>query len=225
MTYFRQISSAASDRFSYLLADMDRRQAVIIDPAEDQGGLYLSLLAEIQVRLVRILLTHSHGEPMPGVDRIAAQTKAPVSGGEGLVSSLVDQSLADGALVDFGDEVLHTRLTPGHTAGCTSYLWRDRVFTGDTLLIDDCGSLDTADSDPGALFDSLTRRLLTLPDETLVYPGRNGAGRRVSCIGEQRSGNRFLTGVTRDEFIAIQSQRRAHPFQDPPTFKRSFHHD
>jgi glyoxylase-like metal-dependent hydrolase (beta-lactamase superfamily II) len=73
-------------------------------------------------------------------------------------------------------------------------------------LIGDCGATDAADSDAGMLFDSLTRRLLTLPDETLVYPAHDFFGRRVSCIGEARENNPKLTGITRDEFILRQRQ-------------------
>jgi glyoxylase-like metal-dependent hydrolase (beta-lactamase superfamily II) len=82
------------------------------------------------------------------------------------------------------------------------YHWRDRVFTGDTLPIVARGTATTDNEDPGSLFDSLTRKLLTLPDETLVYPGHDFAGRRVSCIGEERDANPVLTGASRDEFIA-----------------------
>jgi glyoxylase-like metal-dependent hydrolase (beta-lactamase superfamily II) len=81
-------------------------------------------------------------------------------------------------------------------------LWRDRVFTGDTLLIGDCGSSTGDGGDAGVLYDSITRKLLTLADETLVYPAHDHAGRRVSCIGEQRAANSKLAGTTRDEFIA-----------------------
>ena len=79
MAFFRQIPSTSGERFAYLLADMDKREAVIIDPAEDQTLLYLSLLAEIQVRLVRILVCHSHGPDLPGVEKLRQRTGAPVS--------------------------------------------------------------------------------------------------------------------------------------------------
>jgi hypothetical protein len=84
-------------------------------------------------------------------------------------------------------------------------LFRSRVFTGDALLIGDCGSTDEPGSDPGVLYDSLTRRLLALPDEVLVYPARDCSGRRVSCMGEEREVNPKLKGTTRDEFIALQT--------------------
>ncbi|GAB2180190.1 hypothetical protein DLREEDagrD3_04130 [Denitratisoma sp. agr-D3] len=208
MCYFRQIVSVESGTLSYLLADMDRRQAVLIDPAEAQVAVYLSLLNEIQAQLVRILLTHCHDGQTPGIERLMARTGASLCGNQPPSPGQNCIRLAHGDLIACGDELIRARLTPGHTAGCVSYLWRDRIFTGDTLLIDDCGDTDGADSDAGTLFDSLTRQLLTLPDETLVYPARSESGRMVSCIGEQRSRNPYLAGVTRDEFIAAQGQRK-----------------
>jgi len=207
MAFFRQIPSTSGEHFAYLLADMDKREAVIIDPAEDQTLLYLSLLAEIQVRLVRILVSHSHGPALPGVEKLRQRTGTPVSASAETPLSQIDMPLTDGAAIPFGDEVILARATPGHTRGCTSYLWRDRVFTGDALLIDDCGSSTEKNSDSGVLFDSLIQRLLTLPDETLVYPAACNGGRQVTSIGEQRSRNPRLAGVTRDEFIAGQERR------------------
>lgn len=219
MAYFRQIASARTGRFSYLLADMGRREALVIDPADDQVVLYLSLLTEIRTKLKSILLTHCHGALPEGVTGLAAATAAPVrsaAGEHGL-------PLGDGESVAFGDEPLVAMHTPGHTRDSVCYLWRDKLFTGDTLLIDDCCATEDTAGDPGILFDSLARRLLTLPDETLVYPGRLTAGRQVSSIGEQRQRNACLAGVTRDEFIAAQEQRRTltPPLNQPPSFRRT----
>ena len=227
MTYFRQMASADGDTLSYLLADLDRRLAVLIDPAADQATLYLALLAEIQARLTHVLLTHSHDAAPDGLTRLLARSGATLCANQrtcqGLETTLACQPLTQGDVVACGDEVIRIILTPGHTAGCASYLWRDRAFTGGALLIDDCGSTDGSDSDPGALYDSLTRQLLTLPDETLIYPGRSSAGRLVSSIGEQRRRNPSLVGLTRDEFIAAQRLRTLSPPQPFQQLQRIHH--
>lgn len=207
MTYFRQLVSADGLGFSYLLADLDKRKAVLIDPVLDRLPLYLSLLEDIKVRLVHVLLTHVHGGNLLAGDRLKAGTGAKLGLGAYAEVKGADGALQDDSLVDFGDEVLMVRFTPGHTQGCTSYIWRDRVFTGDALLIDDCGECDENGADPGMLYDSLSQRLLVLPDETLVYPARTCDGRRVTCIGEQRLRNPRIAGVSRDEFIAAQARR------------------
>jgi glyoxylase-like metal-dependent hydrolase (beta-lactamase superfamily II) len=185
---------------------MDKREAVLIDPVDEQTTLYLALLDELQVRLTHILLTHVHAPSAPAAETLHRSSGAHLAAGAQSGLRNADRLLHDGGHIVFGDELLRAWCTPGHTRGCISYLWRDRVFSGDTLLIGDCGATDSADSDAGTLFDSLTRRLLTLPDETLIYPAHDFCGRRVSCIGEAREKNPKLTGITRDEFILRQRQ-------------------
>lgn len=209
MAHFRQFSSARG-RYSYLLADVERREALLIDPDDALGALYLGVLDELQARLVLMLLTHSHaGRPMPG-SGLRAATGAMLAMAEPDTVTAV-RGLEDGESLVFGDEVLRAWRTPGHTRNSTCFAWRDRVFTGDALLIGDCGSVQDPDSDPGALFDSLSRRLLTLPDETLIYPAHDFAGRCVSCIGEQRHSNPKLKDVTRDEFVALSCRDADRP--------------
>ncbi len=203
MAHFRQFSSGTGI-FSYLVADTDKREALLIDPDDAQVSLYLGVLEELQMGLRAILLTHVHApRPLPA-QRLRAATGADLA--VGAMSGLegAQRYLSDGEVLVFGDELVRAWRTPGHTRGCMSYLWRDRVFTGGTLLIGDCGATDEAGSDAGMLYDSLTRRLLALPDEILVYPGHDATGRRVSCIGEEREANPKLRGTTRDEFIALQ---------------------
>lgn len=201
MAHFRQFSSAQG-RYSYLLADVERREAVLIDPDDALAALYLGVLDELQAHLGLMLLTHTHaGQALPG-NRLQGATGAMLAMAEPDAVGTM-RSLEDGEALAFGDEVLRAWRTPGHTRNSTCYIWRDRVFTGDALLIGDCGSAQEADSDPGALFDSLNQRLLTLPDETLIYPAHDFTGRCVSCIGEQRRSNPKLKDVTRDEFVAL----------------------
>ena len=203
MTHFRQISNARSSSFAYLLADMDKREAVLIDPAGEQAALYLALLDELQVRLTHLLLTHLHAPAAPPAEILCRRTGARLAAGAHSGLNEAGLLLDDGAHIVFGDEVLRAWATPGHTRGCISYQWRDRMFSGDTLLIGDCGTSNAGGGNPGMLFDSLSR-LLTLPDETLVYPAHDFSGRRVCCIAEAREKNPRLTGITRDEFIRRQ---------------------
>ncbi len=204
MAHFRQFRSA-SGQFSYLVADTDKREAVLIDPDDQQLALYLGVLDELQVALRWMLMTHYHAPsalPCPSL-RSGAQARLVLGQRTGVTGA--DRYVQDGDVLGFGDELLRVMTTPGHTPGCVSYQWRDRVFTGDCLLIGDCGHTDEHGSDAGTLYDSLTRRLFTLPDETLVYPGHDCLGRRVSCIGEEKQNNQKLLGTTRDEFIAMHT--------------------
>lgn len=205
MTHFRQIPDLRSNSFAYLLADLDKREAVLIDPASEQATLYLALLDELQVRLTHLLLTHLHAPAAPTAEILCRRTGACLAAGAQSGLKEAERLLNDGEHIVFGDQMLRVWATPGHTRGCISYQWRDRVFSGDTLLNGACGASSAAGGNPGALFDSLSR-LLTLPDETLVYPAHDFSGRRVSCIGDAREKNPRLTGITRDEFIRRERQ-------------------
>lgn len=208
MTFFRQIPFAADASYAYLLADLDRREAALIDPSDEQVALYLGFLEELQAKLTAVLITHSHRRRLPGADALRNRCGTQIMAGPASGLEKIDRILADGDILAVGNELLRVWHTPGHTAGCVSYLWRDRIFTGDTLLIGDCGATEEASSDPGLLYDSLTRRILTLPDDTLVYPAHDPCGRRVSSIAEQRYSNPRLTGTTRDEFISASRRER-----------------
>ena len=117
-----------------------------------------------------------------------------------------DIQIQDGDIFQFaGNEQLRVIATPGHTRGSISFLWRDRLFTGDSLLIGGCGRTDFQGGDAGALYDSITRRLFTLPDETLVYPGHDYQQRWVSSIMQERTTNPRLAGKTREQFIEIMN--------------------
>ena len=202
MIQFRQLHDTASGAFSYLLADAASGEALIIDSVLEHITLYLGLIDELRSRLAYVLETHVHEDHASAGALLRASCGAKVVYSRASGVRWADLLVSDGDAVALGQERICVRATPGHTQGCVSYLWRDRLFSGDALLIGGCGRTDLPDSNAGQLYDSLTRRILTLPDETLVYPGRDGGGRRVTCIGEEREHNPSVTGRTRDEFVA-----------------------
>ena len=118
--------------------------------------------------------------------------------------------VAHGARLVFGNEVVRVLGTPGHTPGCLSYLWRDRLFCGDAFDVGSC-SAGNREADPGLLFDTLTRRLFTLPEQTLVFPAHPIRGRHVATLGELRARYAPRLQQSRDGFITDMMQRRARP--------------
>ncbi len=102
---------------------------------------------------------------------------------------------------------LHPLFTPGHTDHHHAYLVEigavSAVFTGDALLIDGCGRTDFQGGDARTLYRSITQKIFTLPDDTLIYPGHDYQGRRVSSVAQERSRNPRLAGKSEDEFVAI----------------------
>jgi sulfur dioxygenase len=196
---------------SYLIGSCVSGQAVFIDPVREQVPLYLGVLEEMGLALTGILETHVHADHDTAAALLRQRTGATVVCARGSGVRGADRLLGDGEYAVFGDITLQALATPGHTAACLSYRWGDRLFTGDTLLIGGCGRTDEPGSNPGRLFDSLARRLLTLPDELLVYPGHGSQQRWVSCVGEERRSNPLLLGVSRDEFISLCSRRETPP--------------
>ena len=200
---FRQLYDPESSTYSYLLGDAGRGEAVIVDPVREQAARDLALTTELRLRVVYILETHVHADHVTGARALKAQTGAQTVVSLHCGASGFDRLLEDGDVIVFGDQVIRAISTPGHTPGSTCYLWHDRLLTGDTLLIGGCGRTDFQFGDAGALYDSITMRLFTLPDDTLVYPGHDYRGRWVSTIGEEKLTNPRLANVSREQFVEI----------------------
>lgn len=200
MSHFRQIFDPGTFAFTYLLGD-DGGAAVVVDAGTERTTLpVLATLAELDLRLDYLLQTHLHDDEPNYAATLKARTGAPVVASEATRAG-ADIKVRHGDTITFGSEVIHVIGTPGHTPGCLSYLWRDRLFTGDTLPIGGCGRTDLVGEDPAALYDSITHRLFVLPGETLVFPGHDRHGRTVSTIAEERERNPAVAGCSRDEFI------------------------
>jgi sulfur dioxygenase len=200
---FHQLFDPESSTFTYVVGDEDTRDAVIIDPVLGQEARDLALVRSEHLRLVWILDTHVHADHVTGANALKSRTGAMTGVGEGCGTVGYDHPIVDGEVISFGNETLKAISTPGHTPGSTSFAWRDRVFTGDTLLIGGCGRADFQDGDARALYRSITRRLFALPDATLVFPGHDYKGRTQSRIGDEKAGNPRLAGRSEDEFVAL----------------------
>ncbi len=195
--YFRILNNEASGELTYLLADQDAREAVLVDPHGCDLPVLLALLAERDLRLRWVLRTHHHDALQPGEAALLMRLGAPVVQGD----ALHHLQLADGAELPFGYELLRVLATPGHTAACLSFAWRDRLFCGGLLAVSACPH-QAHPVAPEALWDSVTRRVFTLPDETLLFAGHEQRARAVSTVLEQRRWHPLFSSLTRDEFLA-----------------------
>jgi glyoxylase-like metal-dependent hydrolase (beta-lactamase superfamily II) len=203
---FRQLFDEASSTYTYLLGDMITREAVLIDPVQAHNDMYLSLLREQGLQLKYVLETHVHADHITGASALRTATGALAAIGAHAGASCADIQLESNNVLTFGNEHIKALATPGHTTGCTSYLWRDRLFTGDALLIGGCGRTDFQGGDAGTLYDSITRQIWPLADEMLIYPGHDYHHKHVSSVAQERETNPRLSGKSRDEFIAIMNQ-------------------
>ncbi len=203
---FKQLFDQDTWTYTYLIADLMNREAIFIDPVNTHIDDYIALLQEHRLQLKYSLETHVHADHITASgllrQRLGAQTGVSSLCG----AETADIQIQDGDVFEFAEgEQLKVIATPGHTRGSISFLWRDRLFTGDSLLIGGCGRTDFQSGDAGALFDSITQRLFTLPDETLVYPGHDYQQRWVSSIIQERTTNPRLANKSRAEFIDIMA--------------------
>jgi sulfur dioxygenase len=202
-----QLFDPASSTFTYVLVDRVSREAMVIDSVDSQVERDIALLKRLDLRLRYVLETHAHADHVTGAGRLrdatGAQAAAPI--GCGITPANVQLNDGDSLLFGVEEQVLALH-TPGHTAGSMSYLWRGNVFTGDALLIDGCGRTDFQGGDAGALHDSITGKLFTLPPNTRVFPGHDYRGNTVSTIGWEKRHNARLAGRDRAAFIALMAE-------------------
>jgi hydroxyacylglutathione hydrolase len=222
----KQFYLACLAHASYLIGDEDTRVAAVVDPQRDIDQ-YVALAEAHGLRIAHVILTHFHADFIAGHLELRDRAGATIYLGARATAEYPFTPLGDGDAIEFGQVRLEALQTPGHTAESISILVYDRrvssgtphaVLTGDTLFVGDVGRPDlrvalgwSAADLGGMLYDSIHTRLLTLPDETLVYPahgagslcGKAIANETVSTIGEQRRTNYALQPMTRDAFIEL----------------------
>ncbi|MCX7085319.1 MAG: MBL fold metallo-hydrolase [Methylococcales bacterium] len=203
---FKQLFDQETWTYTYLIGDPVSKDALFIDPVNTHIDEYIELLNAFGLNLKYSLETHVHADHITasGIlrQKLGAQTAVSALCG----AQTADVQIQDGDIFTLGEtEQVKVIATPGHTPGSISFLWRDRIFTGDSLFIGGCGRTDFQGGDAGALYDCITQRLFTLPDETIVYPGHDYQGRWVSTIKQERTNNPRLTGKSRAEFIEIMN--------------------
>jgi sulfur dioxygenase len=201
-----------SSTYTYVLTDAETKQAVIIDPVDQHLQQYISLLSDESLRLRYVLETHAHADHITSAGALCSLTGARAATPVHCKITAAEIQLDDGQELSFGKhQVIKAIHTPGHTSGAMSYFWNGKLFTGDSLLINGCGRTDFQNGDAGTLYDSITQRLFSYPDETLVYPCHDYEGKTHSSIGEERRSNERIAGKSREEFIRIMDNLNLPP--------------
>ncbi len=202
----RQLIDRDTWTYTYLLVDPVSLQGVLIDPVQEQLGRDLSLIKELGVELLYVLETHVHADHVTAAGQIRQKTGAKIVYSEAAGVKAIDVAIKDRETLTFGAYEITALATPGHTNGCVSYVVDGMLFSGDSLLIHGCGRTDFQQGSAEQLYDSITQKLFSLPDETLVYPGHDYTGRTSSTIAEEKRWNRRLGGgKSKQAFVQIMN--------------------
>ena len=190
--------------YTYILMDSDTNEAVIIDPVDTKLNSLINFVNEKKLNIRFVLETHAHADHITSAGNLCKMTGAIAATPAHCNITNAEIQLEDHQQLVFGKNQVITAIhTPGHTAGSMSFIWNNNVFTGDTLLINGCGRTDFQSGSSQELYKSITEKLFTLPDHTIVYPGHDYHGKKQSTIGDEKKHNPRLAGKTMDEFVAI----------------------
>lgn len=200
----RQLFDQGTWTYTYLLWDENSKEAAIIDPVKEQFERDRDYINELGLTLKYSLETHVHADHVTGSGLLRNAFGCEVAVHAGGGAKCADIQLQDNTQLSLGDQSIRALHTPGHTNGDVSYLIDGAVFTGDALLIRACGRTDFQQGDSATLYESITKKLFTLPDETIVYPGHDYNGLTASTIGEEKALNpRLRDNKSKKDFMHI----------------------
>jgi len=186
---FRQLFEPLSSTYTYLLGCEETGRAVLIDPVIVAMGRDLAEISRLGLTLAYTLDTHIHADHITAALELKNKVGSKIAVPAFDRLPCADVGIEEGTLFRLGSIQLQPLHTPGHTAGHFAYRFGDRIFTGDALLIEGCGRTDFQNGDAAALYKSVTEKLFSLPDDTLVYPAHDYEDRRVSSIAQEKKRN------------------------------------
>ena len=202
---FKQIFDSKSSTYTYIISSRKGREALIIDPVLESTKEYLNLLEQLELKLVKVIDTHIHADHISGLNELAKQTSCSKIMGEKSQSEVIDIRVKDNDKVNIENIELITMYTPGHTDCSYSFLMNDRIFTGDTLLINGTGRTDFQNGSARDQYDSLFNKILKLPEKTFVYPAHDYNGKKFSTIKNEKDTNPRLQVKSVDEYVEIMN--------------------
>jgi glyoxylase-like metal-dependent hydrolase (beta-lactamase superfamily II) len=201
---FRQLFEPISCTYTYLVACGETGHAVLIDPVLPAWRRDLDELQRLELKLVYTIDTHIHADHITAAATLKREAGSLIAHPSVDGLPCIDTPIEEGHPIEVGGVRLEPLFTPGHTDGHHAYRVGDRVFTGDALLIDACGRTDFQNGDARTLYHSIHQKLFALDDDTLVFPGHDYEGRRVSSVGQEKTRNpRLGSARPRDEFVGI----------------------
>lgn len=204
--FFRQLFDEKSWTYSYLLGDINSKEAVLIDPVLEQAKRDAKLVQELGFNLTYALNTHMHADHITGTGYLKQLLPGTISVISEASGAKADKYLRDNEVVKFGRFELKAMSTPGHTNGCMTYVVEEQgvAFTGDTLLIRGCGRTDFQEGDSRTLYKSVHERIFTLPENFRLFPAHDYKGNMETSVAEEKQYNPRLTKDI-DGFVEIMA--------------------
>ncbi|WP_413201183.1 MBL fold metallo-hydrolase [Nostoc piscinale] len=203
---FRQLFDVETSTYTYLIADLGTKTAILVDPVLEQVERDRQLLQELGLTLKYCLETHIHADHITGTAKLREITGCLGIVPENAQAGCADRFMKDDEVIELGSVTVEAIATLGHTDSHNAYLVNGtHLLTGDSLFIRGCGRTDFQSGNAGIMYDAVTQKLFTLPDETLVYPGHDYRGHTVSTIGEEKQLNPRFAGRNREEFIQLMA--------------------
>ena len=202
---FEQLFDTKSSTYTYIISSGKGREALIIDPVIEHTDEYIKTLEKLELKLVKVIDTHIHADHITGLNELNKRTNCTRIMGENSKSEVIDLKIKDSEKINIEKIELKAIYTPGHTDCSYSYLMNDRVFTGDTLLINGTGRTDFQNGSSYDAYESLFNKLLKLPEKTLVYPAHDYNGKKYSTIENEKNNNPRLQVSSKEEYAEIMN--------------------
>ena len=202
---FKQLFDTRSSTYTYLISSGKGREALIIDPVIENVTEYISLLKELDLKLVKVIDTHIHADHVTGASKLKDITKCSTIMGAHTPAESVEIKVKDDEYINVDNLKIRAMYTPGHTSDSYSFLMNNYLFSGDTLLINGTGRTDFQNGNAKDAYNSIFNKLLKLPEETLLYPAHDYKGEKVSTIGKEKKQNPRLQINNVDEYVEIMS--------------------
>jgi glyoxylase-like metal-dependent hydrolase (beta-lactamase superfamily II) len=202
---FEQLFDTKSSTYTYIISSGKGREALIIDPVIEHTNEYIKVLKNLDLKLVKVIDTHIHADHITALNELNKRTNCTRIMGEKSKSEVIDLRIKDGETIKVENIEIKSIYTPGHTDCSYCYLMNDRVFTGDTLLINGTGRTDFQSGSPYDAYDSLFNRLLKLPEKTLIFPAHDYNGEKNSTIENEKNNNPRLQVNSKEEYAEIMN--------------------
>ncbi len=199
-----QIQVGNMQNFTYIVEDEDTSEAILIDPSWDLIKLEM-IIKRNNLKIKYIVNTHHHFDHTQGNEAMVESTKAPIIQHES--SELKhDITVKDGDYIEFGNSKLKVIHTPGHSKDSICLIGDNKIFSGDTLFVGNCGRIDLPGGSAKELYHSLFDVLHSLDDDLVLYSGHNYGISEISTIGEEKTTNPVMQKRTEQQFVEMMGQ-------------------